>query len=99
MSTEVEILCSDHKPLELTGDVIRRLPKRASCTQARLAERLGVTENTVWYWEHDPNNPRDPEHMIELLELSDPDFTPRDQRDRETFTVNEGGQWTEPSVS
>jgi transcriptional regulator with XRE-family HTH domain len=71
-------------------------------TQERLAERLGVTQNSVWYWQHDQNNPRDPEHMIELLRLSDPGFTPRDQRvliDRERFTANEGGQWTEPSVS
>ena len=35
----------------------------------------------------------------EPLELSDPDFTPRDQRDRKTFTANEGGRWTEPSAS
>lgn len=55
MTTEVEFLCSDHEPLEPTGDVSGAY-RTASLTQ---------------------------EVFI----------------DRETFTVNEGDQWTKPSVS
>ncbi len=52
----------------LKGRALRRLRKAAGLTQAALAERLGVTPNTVARWERDEVGISEP--MARLINLT-----------------------------
>lgn len=56
----------------MTGAEIKGLRKRLGYTQARLAEELGVTANTVARYERDELKPSTPVmKLLKLLELFD----------------------------
>ena len=42
-----------------TGEIIRKARDRLRISQADLAGRLGVSQGTIWNWEHDRARPRD----------------------------------------
>jgi len=42
-----------------TGEIIRKARIRWGISQAELAKHLGVSQGTVWNWEHDRARPRD----------------------------------------
>jgi transcriptional regulator with XRE-family HTH domain len=62
----------------VTGDELRRLRQRLRLTQAELAERVGVSANTVARWERDEVTIRPP--MAKLIEIVARTETPKPGR-------------------
>jgi len=58
----------------MTGEQIKELRKRLGYTQARLAEEVGVTANTIARYERRELNPSPPVlKLLKLLDLFDVD--------------------------
>lgn len=56
------------KPPVLLGDVLRRRREERGWGQAEIADRLGVTQQTVSRWENGDSLPR-PRRLLEIAEL------------------------------
>jgi putative transcriptional regulator len=55
----------------MTGEQIKELRKSLGYTQARLAEEVGVTPNTVARYERDEFKPSSPvQKLLEMLQMS-----------------------------
>ena len=66
---------------DMTGDELQRIRKRLRLTQTGLAERLGVSSNTVARWERDEVPIREP--MVRLIRvLAKNSETPRGRREK-----------------
>ena len=65
------MLRQDGKGSDMTGAQIKELRKSLGYTQARLAEEVGLTPNTVARYERDELKPSPPVlKLLRLLELS-----------------------------
>jgi transcriptional regulator with XRE-family HTH domain len=54
----------------MTGEQIKRLRKALGCTQARLAEEVGVTANTIARYEREELSPSPPvQKLLKILEI------------------------------
>lgn len=71
--------------MNMTGEEVRRLRRQLGLTQAELAERVGVTANSVARWERDEMRVREPAARLLRL-LAERGQTPPQR-------------WTEPRVT
>jgi putative transcriptional regulator len=56
----------------MTGEQIKELRKSLGYTQARLAEEVGVTPNTIARYERDEFKPSSPvRKLLEMLQMSE----------------------------
>lgn len=67
---------TEHEPLELTADRIRKLRRALGLTQVELAQRVGVSEDTVRNWENDRTRPGSVQAVIELVRALGPQPVP-----------------------
>jgi transcriptional regulator with XRE-family HTH domain len=93
MSETIRFPYTVHAQLTLTGDLIRYLRQHRGLTQGELAKRIGVTRQTVNKWERGVTTPADPEPVIRLLEITNPDFAAIEEKtliNPQVFTVKDG---------
>lgn len=64
-----EIRVTLEEPLELTGETIRALRKRAELTQAELGAKVGISERSIRAWENREAKPQGHER-IRLLTMA-----------------------------